>query len=105
VQSEEKGTIGKFSIATIRHFYVEEKYRTTGIQQDLLRRALEHAFTSDQCFAAVQITVVEPWEKYIATCAQQSNFASVGRVQTRRIGLHECRTYTLTLSKEVWESN
>lgn len=39
---------GTSSIATIRHFYVYDKYRPALAQDDLLRFAVEHAFTSDK---------------------------------------------------------
>ncbi|RDB28443.1 hypothetical protein Hypma_015474 [Hypsizygus marmoreus] len=41
------GTKGTASTATIRHFYVDEAYRTTGIQEDLLNHAVQFAFDAD----------------------------------------------------------
>jgi GNAT superfamily N-acetyltransferase len=90
----------KTSIATIRHFYVDEAYRRSGVQEDLLRHAIRHAFNSDKAIQQIQV----PYSSllpYIPDCLGAAGFVSIGNPQ--EIGIFNWKFGMQALNREVWQ--
>ncbi|KAI0757047.1 hypothetical protein C8Q80DRAFT_1265030 [Daedaleopsis nitida] len=64
---------GTSTIATIRHFYVDEEYRPAGMANDLLDFALSHAFTADAKLEAVR-AYDSPLQSYIGVALRSQGF-------------------------------
>ena len=90
---------GTSTIATIRHFYVEEQYRPAGLADDLLDHALKHAFTSDAKLQAVRASE-SPLQKYITEALRKRGFR--WEKKTERMGALQWQTSTSILEKERW---
>ncbi|OBZ79341.1 hypothetical protein A0H81_00752 [Grifola frondosa] len=86
--------------ATIRHFYVEEAYRKTFIQNDLLAHAIAHAFSND---AAVQrIRAAEsPLQRYIGDALREQGFQL--EKKTERIGALRWQNSIRVLDRKRWK--
>ena len=54
---------GTSKVATIRHFYVHEAYRGTGVQNDLIEFAVDSAFTGDKTVETVRAVdcAIDSW--------------------------------------------
>lgn len=65
--SESKG-----KTVTIRHFYVDQTYRATNVQEDLLQHAVKHAF-SDSKVQRIE-AFDSPFVPYIRACLQSAGF-------------------------------
>ncbi|KAG1757527.1 hypothetical protein EDB19DRAFT_1622872 [Suillus lakei] len=64
---------GTSSVATIRHFYIEEPYRRAGIQKDLLAHAIQHAFKAD-AVKEIKVTTTS-LILYAQKCIRDAGFA------------------------------
>jgi RimJ/RimL family protein N-acetyltransferase len=67
-----KTSASEFKTATIRHFYVDQTYRTTNVQEDLLQHAVKHAF-SDSKVQRIE-AFDSPFVPYIRVCLQSAGF-------------------------------
>jgi GNAT superfamily N-acetyltransferase len=85
--------------ATIRHFYIEEQYRSTKIQDDLLAHALNHAFSEPkvQHVKATEPTLLS----YIGACLQRAGFTRDEGVKAT-FGFMGWEVYSQTLERERW---
>ncbi|KAF9460849.1 hypothetical protein BDZ94DRAFT_1265273, partial [Collybia nuda] len=91
---------GVASTATIRHFYVDEAYRDSGIQADLLDHAVRVAFGSDpslQCIKASDSSLIT----YMRTCLRDTGFQL--ECITGRIGVYRWKVGQRTLERTDWE--
>lgn len=93
---------GTSSVATIRHFYVMEEYRATGVQNDLLEIAVRNAFENDRAVKSIRAveSALEDW----ATRAYQD----LGFVIDKKIGKVGVLGWDLRsriLTKEKWENS
>ncbi len=84
---------------TIKHFYISEPYRSTGIQDDLLVYAIRHAFETP----SIKTIKVEgsPLMTYV-----QSALLSAGFVQGRKVkslGLLKWPLYEMVLDRTRWK--
>ncbi|KAG2154890.1 hypothetical protein DEU56DRAFT_868418 [Suillus clintonianus] len=73
---------GTSSVATIRHFYIEEPYRRAGIQEDLLAHAIQHTFKMDNAVKEIKVTTTS-LIPYVQKCIHDAGFAlekPVGKV-------------------------
>ncbi|CDO75258.1 hypothetical protein BN946_scf184967.g11 [Trametes cinnabarina] len=68
-----KMTKGTSKIATIRHFHVEDPYRPAGMQDDLLKYALDHAFKADTKLEGVR-AISSPLREYISDSLKKHGF-------------------------------
>jgi GNAT superfamily N-acetyltransferase len=98
-----KGTKRKAShTAVIRHFYVDEQYRPTGIQKDLLDHALKAAFSADSSLARVK-TTSSPLREYTTKALTEAGFKSEGVAAT--IGLLRWKLHTLVLPRGALQNS
>lgn len=86
--------------AIIRHFYVDEVYRSSGIQEDLLTHALRMAFDAEPALKVVYAhdSQLIP---YIRNCLRNASF--VLEENTKRIGVFGWQLGRRSLSREEWE--
>jgi GNAT superfamily N-acetyltransferase len=85
----------------IRHFYVEEAYRKTGIQEDLLAHALKNAFDKSSAVEYIEAADSPSLTPYIHDCYQRVGFRLQGYQSVGIWGLW--RYYTTVLLKEEWK--
>ncbi|KAF9069079.1 hypothetical protein BDP27DRAFT_1421278 [Rhodocollybia butyracea] len=98
-----KGTKRKAShTAVIRHFYVDEQYRPTGIQKDLLDHALKTTFSADSSLARVKATS-SPLREYTAKALTEAGFKFEAVAAT--IGLLRWKVNTLVLTKGALQNS
>jgi len=65
---------GRTQKGVIRHFYVEEAYRGTKIQEDLLNHALNHAFEDSPCLESIEAVDARGLTPYLNKCYRQAGF-------------------------------
>ncbi|EPQ60773.1 hypothetical protein GLOTRDRAFT_68702 [Gloeophyllum trabeum ATCC 11539] len=90
-------TSGTSAVATIRHFHVEEKYRKSGVQDDLLEHALRRTFESAEQVQKVRI-VYCPLATYIGECLRKYGFRTVEHTSVSGVSFEEC-----ALDRSAWE--
>jgi GNAT superfamily N-acetyltransferase len=88
------------SIATIRHFYVDELYRGADVQSDLLAQAIQHAFRSDNRVQLIRATD-SPLTVYTRQTLRKAGFQL--ETTTEKVGLFGWKVGTSVLSREQWE--
>jgi GNAT superfamily N-acetyltransferase len=86
--------------AVVRHFYVDEVYRSSGVQVDLVRHAVQVAFDSDDKILRINASD-SPLTPYIGTCLQEAGFAVEYPIE--EVGLFKWKIYMRTLEREVWK--
>lgn len=91
---------GSGKTAIIRHFYVDEVYRSSGIQADLLKHAVKFAFDSDDQLLRIRAPD-SPLHPYISSCLQAAGFAIEHPIE--EVGLFKWKIYMRTLERGVWE--
>ncbi|KAJ7631036.1 hypothetical protein FB45DRAFT_917260 [Roridomyces roridus] len=85
--------------ATIRHFYVQEPYPASNIQNDLLSHALNHCFSSSK---VQQITTIEsPLVPYAREALRKAGF--VLEKTTETVGVFGWKLVASSLQRAVWE--
>lgn len=93
---------GSAKTAIIRHFYIDEVYRGSGIQADLLRHAVQSAFDSDEQVLHIR-AIDSPLNNYIHSCLQEAGFAIEHPIE--EVGLFRWKIDMRTLERDVWESS
>ena len=93
-----KGTV---KTATIRHFFVEEQYRSAGLADELLEFALKHAFTEHAKVEAVR-AYASPLEQYASDSLRMHGFELERK--TERVGALRWQNSAQILRKERWSS-
>lgn len=93
-------TRGTSSTAIIRHFYVDEAYRSTGIQEDLLTHALRFAFDADHALQVIKAPD-SPLIPYVRHCLRDACFEL--KENTRKVGVFGWQLGMRVLDKEDWE--
>ncbi|KAG6812494.1 hypothetical protein H0H92_002601 [Tricholoma furcatifolium] len=88
------------SSAIVRHFYVDEVYRGSGIQEDLLAHALRTAFSAEPNLKVVHATDSQLLP-YARNCLRDAGF--VLEENTKTIGVFRWKLGKRTLSREEWE--
>ncbi|KAG5648035.1 hypothetical protein DXG03_007070 [Asterophora parasitica] len=71
-------------IAVIRHLYVDEPYRSTGVQEDLLSHALRVAFEANPALRVVKAHQ-SPLHPYVRQCLQDASFTF--EENTQKVGV------------------
>lgn len=92
---------GTSKVATIRHFFSEEGYRSAGIDVDLLRYALQRAF-SDETVQTVRISV-SSLKRNLSNQLQKHNF--VEGESDGKLGPFGWRWRWHTLSRTKWAAD
>lgn len=100
-QKERLKSDGTTSTAIIRHFYVDEAYRSSGIQSDLLAHAIQIAFGSNpslQRIKAPDSSLIT----YIRSCLREAGFQL--DCVTGRVGVYGWKLGRRTLEREDWKN-
>lgn len=97
LKSKPKGTS---SVATIRHFYIEEPYRKAGIQKDLLAHAIQHAFKADNAVKEIKVTT-SSLILYAQKCIHDAGF--VLEKPIGKFGVYGWKSDLLVLRRAHWE--
>jgi Acetyltransferase (GNAT) family len=95
--SNSKGTS---PTATIRHFYIDEPFRTSGIQSDLLIHAVQHAFGSDPALRRIRAPD-SPLVPYARGALRQAGFQL--DQHTEKVGLLGWKLGMRILEKADWK--
>jgi GNAT superfamily N-acetyltransferase len=93
-------TQGTSSVATIRHFYIDEPYRTTGIQEDLLAHAIQHAFKADGAVKEIKATTTSLLP-YTQKCLHNAGFLLEKHLG--RLGIYKWKIDLVVLRRTYWE--
>lgn len=91
---------GTSSVATIRHFYVDEPYRVAGIQNDLLAHAVRHTFDSDKAVQTIR-AADSPLVPYVRESLRSTGF--ILQEYTERVGIFRWKLGVRSLSREDWQ--
>lgn len=95
---ESKGTA---SVATIRHFFVEEPYRPARPEDDLLKLAVRRAFEGDETVESVR-ALGGRLRPTVEESLRRNGFIPGEKEGTLGFFKWETRWYTLT--REAWEA-
>jgi len=89
----------KGKTATIRHFYVDETYRTTNVQEDLLQHAVKHAFSDPE---VQRIEAFDsPLVPYLRACLRNTGFQFDH--YTKKVGLLRWSLGVRYLNRDEWK--
>ncbi|KAI0078924.1 hypothetical protein K474DRAFT_1706112 [Panus rudis PR-1116 ss-1] len=91
---------GTSSTARIRHFYVEEPYRSTSIQDDLLEHALTHTFTHSFNIERV-VAREESHVPYVGQALRRQGFRTKSVLE--KAGLFKWEVRELVLERANWK--
>jgi GNAT superfamily N-acetyltransferase len=91
---------GSSKTALIRHFYVDEVYRASGVQADLLKHAIQAAFDSDDQVLRIR-ALDSPLNSYIGSCLQEAGFTIEHPIE--EVGLFRWKINMRILERRVWE--
>jgi len=86
--------------AIIRHFFVEEEYRSSEIQTDLLSYAVRHAFTSDDTIQQIKASD-SPLASYARQTLRSSGFQLEDH--TDKVGVFGWKLGVRVLERAEWE--
>jgi hypothetical protein len=86
--------------ATIRHFFVEEEYRTSDIQTDLLSYAVHHAFKSDDTVRQIKASD-SPLAPYARETLRSTGFQLEAHVD--KVGIFRWKLGIRILERAEWE--
>ena len=99
-ESKDFYSSGTSSVATIRHYYVEEQFRKSNIQQDILEFAARHAFTATEDVQVLQ-TSATPLLGYRYDTLRKLGF-SVEK-QVGKLGILGWRLEIMSLKRARWK--
>lgn len=97
---EKSGTKQAATEATIRHFYVDAPFRTTGIQDDLLAYAIRHTFDVNSNINVIKAEG-NPLVPYFTKALRSAGFAQGSNIGT--IGLFKWQLHEMILERAQWE--
>jgi hypothetical protein len=95
---ERKGTS---SIATIRHFFAEEAYRSAKIEDDLLAFAVESTFKANKSVSAIRV-LASPLRPAILESLRRNRFSKGDRVES--VGMIGWEVCWYNLERSRWEA-
>ncbi|KAF8898688.1 hypothetical protein BD779DRAFT_1485120 [Infundibulicybe gibba] len=87
--------------AMIRHFYVDEFYRRSDIQTDLLKFAVNHAFETDKHLQRIYATD-SPLIPYARACLREAGFRLEQTTET--VGVFRWKLGMRILERKEWEA-
>lgn len=91
---------GTSSVASIRHFYVEEQFRKSNVQQDILAFAARHVFTTMQDVKVLK-TSATPLLGYKYNSLRE--FGLSVEKQACKLGILGWRVDAMSLERAQWE--
>lgn len=86
--------------ATIRHFFVEDQFRGSGIQSDLLVHAVRHAFTADPAIQFIK-AADSPLVPYVRSCLRTGGFQL--QKHTQKVGVYGWKLGERMLDRSHWD--
>ena len=92
---------GTSHIATVRHFFAEEAYRSVKIEDDLLGFAVESTFKADDSVSAIR-TLASPLRPAILASLRRNRFSKGDRVES--IGMLGWELCSYSLERSQWEA-
>lgn len=100
-------------IALIRHFFLENRYRSTRVQEDLLNMAVSHAFNATSAPLPAKIRVLDSdLQGYKKKALALAGFRPVGKEQWNgegpvewSIGVFRWKFRWLEVTREEWEAS
>jgi len=95
---ERKGTS---RIATIRHFFAEEAYKSAKIEDDLLVFAVESTFKAHKSISAIRI-LASPLRPAILESLRRNRFSKGDRVES--VGMLGWEVCWYSLERSRWEA-
>ncbi|KAF8445988.1 hypothetical protein L210DRAFT_3391951 [Boletus edulis BED1] len=93
---------GTSSVATIRHFYVEERFRKSNVQQDILAFVARHVFTNAQDVKVIKASAT-PLLGYKYSSLRELG-CSVEK-QVGKVGILGWRVDAMSLKRARWEKD
>jgi len=109
-QAGSKSKAKSTETALVRHFFIEEPYRGTGIEEDLLEYAVSRAFTSKTPPQRIQM-LVNDLQPYRKTAAKAANFHPVTVWDNSKgpkewkAGIYQWQNTWLEINKDEWKSS
>ncbi|KAH7931025.1 hypothetical protein BV22DRAFT_1124432 [Leucogyrophana mollusca] len=94
--------MGTSRVATIRHFYVEEPFRKTMIQNDLLQHAIQHAFAGGDTVQAIN-AVASPLVDYVQNSLRDNGFKH--NKDAGKVGIYRWTVTNVVVRRENWEQS
>ncbi|KAF5356327.1 hypothetical protein D9756_003804 [Leucocoprinus leucothites] len=95
---------GKTRKGIIRHFYIEEAYRKTGIQEDLLNHALTNAFEKSSVVESIEAVDALGLTPYLHGCYERAGFCLGTEYQST--GFRGWwRYYNIILRRKDWKKS
>ncbi|KAJ3824607.1 hypothetical protein F5880DRAFT_1558379 [Lentinula raphanica] len=88
-------------VAVLRHIYVDEPYRTTNIQKDLIEYAVQKALTPERSNVKRVITSSSPLREYVEKALDEVGFRYDGVSDT--VGLLKWKVSNRVLTRDEWE--
>lgn len=95
-----KGETRPPKTAIIRHFHIEEAYKKVNIQRDLLKCAVDHAFTEDPKLQRIEASD-SPLAAYLRPCLREAGFELDHHTTT--VGILRWKLGTRVLERKTWE--
>lgn len=93
---------GTSSTATIRHFYIDEEYRSSEIQNDLLAHAVNYAFRASPALQSIQ-AMDSPLMLYARKSLQNAGFQLDHH--TEKVGIFGWKLGMRVLERGAWEKS
>jgi hypothetical protein len=96
--------------AIIRHFFVEELYRTSGVQADLLEFAVSRAFAANSSPQPLRVRVVSSdLESYKAATLQAAKFHPISNWDSSeprewKVGVYGWRSRWVEIIRQEWDT-
>jgi GNAT superfamily N-acetyltransferase len=87
--------------ALIRHFYVEEPFRSSNIQDDLLKHAVNHAFEKDAKLERIEAPD-SPLVAYLRPCLRSAGFELDHH--TKKVGFLKWNLGIRYLERKAWNT-
>lgn len=94
-------TSGTSSVASIRHFYVEEQFRKSNVQQDILAFAARHVFTTAQDVKVLK-SLATPLLGYKYDSLRELGFSI--EKQAGKLGIFGWKVDAMSLERARWET-
>lgn len=99
-EDKKKSSNSPATKATIRHFFVDEPYRSTGIQDDLLTHAIRHTFET----SSIETIKTEgnPLVPYVQGALLSAKFVPGSKIKS--LGLFRWPFYEMELDRTRWKA-
>jgi len=86
--------------AHVRHFFIDEPYRCTGIQDDLLAYAIRYTFNAQSSIDTIKAEG-NPLVSYVEKALRSAGFVQGNKIGS--MGLFKWQLYEMVLSRTQWK--